>query len=208
MITFSELWKKLGESKGYREEFVTSQVKRGIPFQIETLLKDLDIPQAELAARSGLTQGVISRAANPNYGNLTLNTLIRIAAGFDIAFIGKFVPFSELGRWYIDLSEESVKVKPFDQDSEDVCQRLSEPRATLNIQDYSGQQKPRSIGVGIELLKTPNGNDNAGGAVYQSAANSQFVRPQEKSEEPVWPQRLPPGAGTCPSLEERKETLA
>jgi len=104
---------KFVRSKPYREEFVASQVKRGIPFQIRALLKQHNLSQEELAERASLTQGVVSRAANPNYGNLTLNTLIRIAAGFDVAFVGKFVPFSELGDWFTDLSEDNVLVPSF-----------------------------------------------------------------------------------------------
>ena len=53
---------------------------------------------------------------NPNYGNLTLNTLIRIAAGFDVAFIGHLVPFSELGRWFINLSE-ATNIPSFEQEN-------------------------------------------------------------------------------------------
>jgi len=114
--TFNELWRKLRKSKKYREEFVASQLKRGIPFQIRTLMKQMELSQEELASRANLSQGVVSRAANPNYGNLTLNTIIRIAAGFDVAFIGRFVPFSELGRWFTDLSEESVRAKRFEEE--------------------------------------------------------------------------------------------
>ena len=113
---FEELWRKLAKSKAYREEFVAAQLKRGIPFQIRALMKKKGFSQEKLAKLSNLTQGVISRAANPNYGNLTLNTIIRIAAGFDVAFTGKFVPFSELGRWFVDLSEDSVQVPSFDKD--------------------------------------------------------------------------------------------
>jgi len=113
---FNQLWKKLAKSKKYREEFVAAQVKRGIPFQIRTLLKKAGLSQEELAARAGLTQGVVSRAANPEYGNLTLNTIIRMAAGFDVAFIGKFVPFSELGRWFVNLSEDAISVPSFEDD--------------------------------------------------------------------------------------------
>jgi len=155
VTTFNELWKKLGESKEYREEFVTSQVKRGIPFQIATLIKDLGISQAKLAEQSGLTQGVISRAANPNYGNLTLNTLIRIAAGFDVAFVGKFVPFSELGRWFVDLSEESVKVKPFVQEDEE---RRSAPKskAIYDMGDFP-TKKARGVSGGQKQKSSSNG---------------------------------------------------
>jgi len=115
MSTLSSLWKKLTNKK-YREAFVSSQLKRGIPFQIRSLRKQCEMSQEELAEKSGLTQGVISRAEDPDYGNLTFNTVLRIAAGFDVAFIGKFVPFSELGKWFIDLSEESVQVLSFPKD--------------------------------------------------------------------------------------------
>lgn len=113
MTTFESLWRKLFRSKRYREEFVANQVKRGIPFQIRALLKQHGLSQDQLARRAGLSQGVVSRAANPDYGNLTLNTIIRIAAGFDVAFVGKFVPFSELGRWFLEFSHESMRVPSF-----------------------------------------------------------------------------------------------
>ncbi len=116
MSGFNRLWVKLAKSKKYREEFVAAQVKRGIPFQIRTMLKKAGLSQEELAARAGLTQGVVSRAADPEYGNLTINTIIRIAAGFDVAFIGKLVPFSELAKWFVDLSEESLQIKTFDEE--------------------------------------------------------------------------------------------
>ena len=58
-----------------------------------------------LAERSGLTQGAISRALNLTV-NL-VNTIIRIASGFDVAFVGRFVPFSELIDAHED-TEESV----------------------------------------------------------------------------------------------------
>ena len=177
MSTFNELWKKLGESREYREEFVTAQVKRGIPFQISTLLKDLGISQAELAQRSGLTQGVISRAANPNYGNLTLNTLIRIAAGFDVAFVGKFVPFTELGKWYVNLSEDSVRVKPFTVEHEEIPQpndKVGLAMATLsytgapilteseNAPSYQATSGNNAVGGALAGLAQPSGNNNYG----------------------------------------------
>lgn len=118
MNTFSELWRKLRGSKKYREHFVEAQVKQAIPYQIRALMKAKALTQTELAERSGLTQGAVSRAANPKYGNLSLNTLVRIAAGFDVAFVGRFVPFSELGRWLDHLHEESTSVSTFTEENE------------------------------------------------------------------------------------------
>jgi transcriptional regulator with XRE-family HTH domain len=110
-VEVNEIWKRFG-NKEYREEFVAAQVKLAIPFQIRAMLKHRGWTQEKLAQQSGLEQGVISRAANPNYGNLTLNTIIRIAAGFDVGFIGKFAPFSELGEWFVRLSERELGSVP------------------------------------------------------------------------------------------------
>lgn len=118
MTTFKTLWQKLRESKKYRERFVEAQVKRGIPAQIRALMKQHELSQEELAKRAGLTQGVISRAANPSYGNLTLNTIIRVAAGLDVAFVGRFVPFSELTRYFENFSETAMRAESFIDEDE------------------------------------------------------------------------------------------
>jgi transcriptional regulator with XRE-family HTH domain len=92
----------------YRESFAASVAKRMIPLQIRVLRKQRgpEWSQARLAKESKLTQGVVSRAEDPDYGNPTLNTLVRIAAGFDCAFLGRFVPFSEVGKWYAKLCDD------------------------------------------------------------------------------------------------------
>lgn len=116
-MSMSDLWEKLSRSKKYREHFVAAQVKQAMPFQIRALLKERGWSQDELAQHAGLTQGAVSRAANPQYGNLSLNTLVRIAAGFDVAFVGRFVPFGELDRWINNLSEETKKAISFDEEA-------------------------------------------------------------------------------------------
>lgn len=156
-MTFNELWRKFRISKDYREEFVASQVKRGIPFQIQTLLKQHQLSQEQLARQAKLTQGVVSRAQNPNYGNLTLNTIIRIAAGFDVAFIGKFVPFSELGKWFVELSEESVQVPTFS--SEDSAMSLGPaPKLQPGGFQESGSLIPTRIKEGALARSEEGGN--------------------------------------------------
>jgi transcriptional regulator with XRE-family HTH domain len=115
--TLYDLRAKLTRSRKYRESFVASLAKRIIPLQIRVLRKQRDWSQAELAKESALTQGVISRAEDPDYGNLTVNTLVKIAAGFDCVFVGRFISFSELGRWYTTLSDErTLEVPSFSED--------------------------------------------------------------------------------------------
>jgi hypothetical protein len=71
---FSDLWKKLSDKK-YREHYALSLLKRSVAFQIKTLRKKHCGTQAVLAERSSLKQGVISRAENQDYSNLTFKTV-------------------------------------------------------------------------------------------------------------------------------------
>jgi transcriptional regulator with XRE-family HTH domain len=167
--TIRDLWKKLAKKK-YREEFVAAQVKRGIPFQIRELMKRLGLSQEELAARSGLTQGVVSRAANLNYGNLTLNTIIRIAAGLDVGFVGKFVPFSELGDWFLNLSEHTARVKTFeDEDREMNVENAMNKLLTVNIEEFRKRQteqgKVFGAAAGASFSSTQADNNSLTGAI-------------------------------------------
>jgi transcriptional regulator with XRE-family HTH domain len=115
--TFDQVWEKLARSKKYRSSFATAQFKRLVPFQIRALRKHRGWSQEKLAAESSITQGVVSRAEDPDNGNLTVNTILSIAAGFDVAFVGRFVPFSELDTWFLDLSEESMQVPSFEDEA-------------------------------------------------------------------------------------------
>jgi transcriptional regulator with XRE-family HTH domain len=117
VTTFEKLWPKFKRSKRYREAFVAQHAKEEIGFQIRALMKQHDLTQTLLAKRAGLTQGVVSRAADPSYGNLTINTLVRIAAGLDVAFVGRFVPFSELPNWFDRIYEEPFRVPSFEQEN-------------------------------------------------------------------------------------------
>jgi hypothetical protein len=90
-----------------------------------------------LAAQANLTQGVISRAEDPDYGNLTVNTICRIAAGFDVAFIGKVVPLYELDRWITNLSEESGIVPSFQEENKALAE--SERMRALFVQQPTDQ---------------------------------------------------------------------
>lgn len=112
------MWKKLAKDKRYREELAAAMLKRMVPYQARAIRKGRGLSQAQLAQLAGVTQGVISRAEDPNYGNLTLTTISRIAAGCDLATIVRFVPFSELIR-YSETSTESefANLPTFEQEN-------------------------------------------------------------------------------------------
>ena len=116
MNTLSKLFEKLKRSKKYRESFVAAHVKTGLPFQIHALRKQRGWSQPELAKEANISQASVSRAEDPEYGDFSINTLLSIAAGFDVAFIARFVPYSELGKWVSNLDEKSLVVPKFDDD--------------------------------------------------------------------------------------------
>lgn len=116
MNDISDLPNKLSRNRQYRAAFVASVLKRVVPMQIRVLRKQRGWAQADLAKQAALTQGAISRAEDPNYGNMTLNNIIKIASGFDVAFVAKFISFSELEKWFSQVSEETLCVPSFEED--------------------------------------------------------------------------------------------
>lgn len=138
MNTPSRLWKQLRKGGRYRGEFVAAFVKKLIPLQIRRLLKQFEMSQETLAERSGLTQGVVSRAANVDYGNLTLNTIVRIAAGFDVAFIGTFVSFTEFEQWVDKFSEDSLFIKTF-EDEDNAIEIAASAEEPMHAREAGGQ---------------------------------------------------------------------
>jgi transcriptional regulator with XRE-family HTH domain len=114
--TKPENWTKLIERE-YRHALAEAQFKRFVPFQIGALRKERGWSQQVLAENAGVTQGVISKAEDPDNGNLTVNTILRIANGFDVVFVGKFMSYSEFGDWRNGLSEKTV-VLGFEKENE------------------------------------------------------------------------------------------
>lgn len=115
---YSELWKKLSESKEYREQFVEAFVKRAFALQLRMLRKQRGKSQPQFAKESKVDQGVISRSENPEYGNLSFNTVFRIAAGHDLAFIPKVVSFSEFVWWVEEVSKGYQELPNFGEENQ------------------------------------------------------------------------------------------
>jgi len=105
------------QSKDYRDAFVAEHIRRGLPLKIRSMRQRRGWSQQELAARVGMTQEGISRLENPNYGTLTLMTLLRIAAAFDVGLAVDFVPFSTLVDRAANRSRDDMDALDFDHDT-------------------------------------------------------------------------------------------
>lgn len=103
-------------NKEYRDAFVSEHIDTGIPFQIRALREQRSWTQKELADRAGVTQVWISRIENPNYSGFSIKTLLKLASAFDIGLIVRFVPISNLVKWELQLSPESLQAVSFNED--------------------------------------------------------------------------------------------
>ncbi|MEK6287946.1 MAG: helix-turn-helix transcriptional regulator [Acidobacteriota bacterium] len=87
------------QDKEYRDLFVVEHIQTSLPFQTQALREQRGWSQKELAERTGITQTNMSRIEDPDYGKLTLRTLLRLASALDVALFVRFVPFSFLVNW-------------------------------------------------------------------------------------------------------------
>ena len=66
------------------------------------------LKQSDLANKLDVTQPLISSWENPSYGQYTLQTLKDLAKAFDVGLLVRFVPFSKLIGWSVELTDELV----------------------------------------------------------------------------------------------------
>ena len=114
----SSLTRELRE-KRYRDAYIASQIRVGLPFQIRALRKSRDnMTQAALAEKAEMSQPRISEIESPGERNLNIETLLRLASAFDVALEIRFVPFSGLVDRSESFDPESFEVASFEQEIE------------------------------------------------------------------------------------------
>ena len=87
-----------------------------IPIQTRILREQRELSQGQLAERVKTTQSVISRLEDPNYGKLSLSSLLKLASAYDVALLVKFVPFSRLLHEFEDASPHALSAKEFTEE--------------------------------------------------------------------------------------------
>ena len=102
--------------KEFRHSYMSEHIRTGIAHQVRAIREANGWSQADMANHVGKTQSVISRIEDPDYGRLSLQTLIDLAAAFDVALSVRFVSFSELLEQVKDLSPKRLRATKFADD--------------------------------------------------------------------------------------------
>ncbi len=110
-----QIWESLRDPE-YRHQFIEEEINVGIAFQIRSLRNRQNLKQANLADRLGVKQPLLSSWENPDYGKYSLATLKELAKAFDVGLLVRFVPFSTLVDWALNLTSDTIAPPSFSEE--------------------------------------------------------------------------------------------
>jgi transcriptional regulator with XRE-family HTH domain len=114
--TMKKIWKKMAR-KAYRDSYVGAHISNTVASQITKLRTARGWTQTQLAEHAGMKQSRISALEDPNWENVEIVTLQRIASACDVALMARFAPFSELAEWAATLSDDKLLVPTYDEEA-------------------------------------------------------------------------------------------
>lgn len=99
----------------YRHAFMEAHTQARIAMQIRTIRAQRGWSQAELAARLATKGSVVSRLESPDYGKMTVTTLLSLAAAFDCGLQIRFADYPTWLEVTDEFSEESLRVAAYSE---------------------------------------------------------------------------------------------
>ncbi len=124
-------------NKDYRDAYVSGQLRVWLADQVRALRGDLS--QAEFGELIGKPQTVVSRLEDPDYGKLTLQTLLEVASKLDVALIVRFVDHATFLQVTNDFSEAALRPARYNQEAiDDLAQKFASQLSVANVQFASG----------------------------------------------------------------------
>jgi transcriptional regulator with XRE-family HTH domain len=102
--------------KSYRDAYVASQIRIGLPYQARALRVARDLTQGQLADLAEMAQPRIAEIEKPGKRSLNLETLLRLASAFDVGLEVRFVPFGDIVRHEETFDPDTFDVPSFDDE--------------------------------------------------------------------------------------------
>lgn len=121
---YEQLWENLSDPD-FRKQFIDEHVDVGIAFQIRSLRNRQELKQSDLAKLLDVKQSQVSSWENPDYGRYTLATLKDLAKAFDVGLLVRFVPFSNIVDWTVDLTSDVIAPPSFSEEQHHVTALVS-----------------------------------------------------------------------------------
>lgn len=106
----SNLINRLRMQKDFRAAYIRAKLEVLIPSQLRALRLRQTKTQPELAQMADMKQSRISAMETPGRVNFNLDTLVRMAATFNVGLMVKLIPFSEMLAWENEYSQDAFDV--------------------------------------------------------------------------------------------------
>lgn len=117
----------------YRSAFVNERVRSSVALQIRALREQRNgMTQKQLGDAVGMAQTWVSKLENPDYGKMTVATLLRLAKAFDTDLEIKFRPFSETIDTLPAQGPEYFSVPNFAEEESNIEANLERESAPIN----------------------------------------------------------------------------
>ncbi len=134
--------------KQYRDAFVASQIRIGLPMQCRALRESRQLTQPQMAESAGMSQPRISEIERPGERKLNIETLLRLASAFDVGLQIRFVPFSKLVADEDSVDLDDFSVLPFEED----MQRLQRSEVAMQKVTFITASAARDEQIGGQQL--------------------------------------------------------
>lgn len=146
------------QNRRYRAATVKEAVRSVIALQIRQLRQKSGKSQVALASEASTSQSAIARLEDPDYGRVSVTTLLKLATALDVALLVKFVPFSKFIKEYADLSPGALSVPTFDEEKKESEEQVaSVPTEASNLQYAAGPFKWQRMSGTSQVIGTEVG---------------------------------------------------